>query len=159
MVGRLVSASMVKDWGGADRPDGAGRAGVRDCGRFRLMMVTDQICCAPSAGPPAKAAAARGFVMVPLLTVIAGGRHGGWFVTTPVARRLVGVERRRAEHAGRLDGPDQTFFLGLIVSIACHVGMRTSGGTRASAADHQCRRGQPVAVIAVDFSSPRSSLS
>ena len=143
MVGRLVSASIVKELGPVlTALMVAGRVGSGIAAELGSMMVTDQIAALRALGtdPIRKLVLPRilaGVVMVPILTVI--------------------CERRR--HARRLDRHDRAapglvvvywnsvvqglymqdvwmglikpFFLGFaIVSIGCHVGLRTRGGTQ-----------------------------
>ena len=52
------------------------------------------------------------------------------------------------------------FVLGfVIVTIACHVGLRTSGGTQGVGKATTCGGGRSVAVIAVDFFVTRVLIS
>ena len=164
-VGRLISASMIKELGpGADRAD-AGRprrVGHRRRARLDDGDRSDQRAARarhrsdPQAG---RAALLAGFFMTPVLTIIAnGGRH-----------------RRRLDHRGHqlrvasslywtsiIDGlylEDawmgliKPFFLGfVIVTIGCHVGLRTRGGTQGvGRATTNAVVAASVAVIAVDF--------
>ncbi len=127
MVGRLVSASIIKELGPVlTGLMVAGRVGSGIAAELGSMMVTDQIAALRALGtdPIRKLVVPRilaGIVMVPILTVIASaiGMVGGWLVTVdPAARRVLGLlERGRAGplHAGRLDGPHQAVLPGL-----CH---------------------------------------
>ena len=119
MVGRLVSASMVKELGPVlTGLMVAGRVGSGIAAELGSMMVTDQIAALRALGtdPIRKLVVPRmlaGLVMVPVLTVISSavGMVGGWIVTVwRAAGRLDGLlEHRRPGplHPGRLDGPDQ----------------------------------------------------
>src|SRR5512132_235644 len=94
MVGRLVSASMVKELGPVlTGLMVAGRVGSGIAAELGSMMVTDQIAALRALGtdPIRKLVVPRilaGLVMVPLLTVIAGavGMVGGWLVTFAILR-------------------------------------------------------------------------
>src|SRR5919106_1357336 len=94
MVGRLISASMVKELGPVlTGLMVAGRVGSGIAAELGSMMVTDQIAALRALGtdPIRKLVVPRilaGIVMVPLLTVIASGigMVGGWIVTIGVLR-------------------------------------------------------------------------
>src|SRR5687768_5762234 len=94
MVGRLVSASMVKELGPVlTGLMVAGRVGSGIAAELGSMMVTDQIAALRALGtdPIRKLVVPRilaGLVMVPLLTVIATGvgMVGGWIVTIGLLR-------------------------------------------------------------------------
>ena len=119
MVGRLVSASIIKELGPVlTGLMVAGRVGSGIAAELGSMMVTDQIAALRALGtdPIRKLVVPRilaGIVMVPILTVIASaiGMVGGWLVTVDAAARgLVGLlecGRAGAVHSRRLDGPDQ----------------------------------------------------
>ena len=106
MVGRLVSASIVKELGPVlTGLMVAGRVGSGIAAELGSMVVTDQIAALRALGtdPIRKLVAAahpRRLVMVPVLTVIASGvgMVGGWIVTVfAAAGRVDGLlERRRA---------------------------------------------------------------
>ncbi|PYR58119.1 MAG: transporter, partial [Acidobacteria bacterium] len=89
MVGRLISASMVKELGPVlTGLMVAGRVGSGIAAELGSMMVTDQIAALRALGtdPVRKLVVPRvlaGVLMVPLLTVLAGGigMVGGWIVT------------------------------------------------------------------------------
>src|ERR671918_1924885 len=89
MVGRLVSASMVKELGPVlTGLMVAGRVGSGIAAEMGSMVVTDQIAALRALGtdPIRKLVVPRilaGLLMVPLLTVLSGGigMVGGWIVT------------------------------------------------------------------------------
>ncbi len=165
MVGRLVSASMVKELGPVlTGLMVAGRVGSGIAAELGSMMVTDQIAALRALGtdPIRKLVMPRilaGLVMVPLLTVIAGGvgMVGGWFVTVFQLRVASSVYWNSVTQGLFMQdvwmGLIKPFFLGFaIVSIGCHVGMRTSGGTQGvGRATTNAVVASSVAVIAVDF--------
>jgi phospholipid/cholesterol/gamma-HCH transport system permease protein len=165
MVGRLVSASMVKELGPVlTGLMVAGRVGSGIAAELGSMMVTDQIAALRALGtdPIRKLVTPRilaGLIMVPLLTVIAGGvgMLGGWFVTVFQLRVASSVYWNSVTQGLFMQdvwmGLIKPFFLGFaIVSIGCHVGMRTSGGTQGvGRATTNAVVASSVAVIAVDF--------
>ncbi len=165
MVGRLVSASMVKELGPVlTGLMVAGRVGSGIAAELGSMMVTDQIAALRALGtdPIRKLVTPRilaGLVMVPLLTVIAGGvgMVGGWFVTVFQLRVASTVYWNSVTQGLFMQdvwmGLIKPFFLGFaIVSIGCHVGIRTSGGTQGvGRATTNAVVASSVAVIAVDF--------
>ena len=118
-VGRLISASMVKELGPV--LTGlmlAGRVGSGIAAELGSMVVTDQINALRALGtdPVRKLVVPRvlaGLIMAPILTVIAdtvGIRRRVVDRRVPAARRvqrLLDVDHRRPLHRGRLDGPDQ----------------------------------------------------
>jgi phospholipid/cholesterol/gamma-HCH transport system permease protein len=165
MVGRLVSASMVKELGPVlTGLMVAGRVGSGIAAELGSMMVTDQIAALRALGtdPIRKLVVPRilaGVIMVPLLTVIASGvgMVGGWIVATSLLRVASSVYWNAVVQGLYLQdiwmGLIKPFFLGFtIVSIGCHVGMRTSGGTQGvGRATTNAVVASSVAVIAVDF--------
>jgi phospholipid/cholesterol/gamma-HCH transport system permease protein len=165
MVGRLVSASMVKELGPVlTGLMVAGRVGSGIAAELGSMMVTDQIAALRALGtdPIRKLVLPRilaGLIMVPLLTVIAGGigMVGGWFVTVFQLRVASSVYWNAVITGLYMQdvwmGLIKPFFLGFaIVSIGCHVGMRTTGGTQGvGRATTNAVVASSVAVIAVDF--------
>jgi len=165
MVGRLVSASMVKELGPVlTGLMVAGRVGSGIAAELGSMMVTDQIAALRALGtdPIRKLVMPRilaGLLMVPLLTVIAGGvgMVGGWFVTVFQLRVASTIYWNSVIQGLYMQdvwmGLLKPFFLGFaIVSIGCHVGMRTSGGTQGvGRATTNAVVASSVAVIAVDF--------
>ena len=164
-VGRLVSASMVKELGPV--LTGlmlAGRVGSGIAAELGSMVVTDQINALRALGtdPIRKLVVPRvlaGVFMAPVLTVIADtvGIIGGWLIAVfqlRVASSLYWssiIEGLYMEDA--VMGLVKPFVLGfVIVTIGCHVGLRTRGGTQGvGRATTQAVVAASVAVIAVDF--------
>jgi phospholipid/cholesterol/gamma-HCH transport system permease protein len=164
-VGRLVSASMVKELGPV--LTGlmlAGRVGSGIAAELGSMMVTDQINALRALGtdPVRKLVVPRllaGFFMTPVLTIIANGVGivGGWIIAVSqlrVASSLYWtsiVEGLYMEDAWM--GLIKPFFLGfVIVTIGCHVGLRTRGGTQGvGRSTTNAVVASSVSVIAVDF--------
>jgi phospholipid/cholesterol/gamma-HCH transport system permease protein len=165
MVGRLVSASIVKELGPVlTGLMVAGRVGSGIAAEIGSMMVTDQIAALRALGsdPVRKLIVPRilgGLVMVPLLTVIASavGMVGGWIVTSTLLRVASSIYWNAVVQGLYIQdvwmGLIKPFFLGFtIVSIGCHVGMRTSGGTQGvGRATTNAVVASSVAVIAVDY--------
>lgn len=165
VVGRLVSASMVKELGPV--LTGlmlTGRVGSGIAAELGSMMVTDQISALRALGtdPIRKLVVPRmlaGVCMAPVLTVIADfvGILGGWLVARfqlQVASGLYWSSILQALYAPDIwMGLIKPFVLGfVIVSVACHVGLRTSGGTQGvgRATTNSVVAGS-VLVIAADF--------
>jgi phospholipid/cholesterol/gamma-HCH transport system permease protein len=164
-VGRLVSASMVKALGPV--LTGlmlAGRVGSGIAAELGSMVVTDQINALRALGtdPVRKLVAPRllaGFFMTPVLTIIADtvGILGGWLIA--VAQLRVPSSLYWSSILEGLymqdvwQGLIKPFFLGfVIVTIGCHVGLRTRGGTQGvGRATTNAVVAASVAVIAVDF--------
>jgi phospholipid/cholesterol/gamma-HCH transport system permease protein len=164
-VGRLVSASMVKELGPV--LTGlmlAGRIGSGIAAELGSMVVTDQINALRALGtdPVRKLVVPRvlaGFFMAPVLTVIADtvGMLGGWLIAVFQLRVTSSVYWNSV-----IDGlyPDDAwmglikpFCLGyVIVTIGCHVGLRAHGGTQGvGRATTAAVVAASVAVIGVDF--------
>ena len=164
-VGRLVSASMIKELGPV--LTGlmlAGRVGSGIAAELGSMMVTDQINALRALGtdPVRKLVVPRllaGFFMAPVLTVISDGVGilGGWLIAVFQLRVASSVYWTSIIEALYLDdvwmGLIKPFFLGFaIVTIGCHVGLRTSGGTQGvGRSTTNAVVAASVAVIAVDF--------
>lgn len=164
-VGRLISASMIKELGPV--LTGlmlAGRVGSGIAAEIGSMVVTDQVSALRALGtdPIRKLVVPRvlaGFFMTPVLTIIADavGIVGGWIIAVAqlrVASSLYWssiIEGLYIEDAWQ--GLIKPFFLGfVIVTIGCHVGLRTSGGTQGvGRATTNAVVASSVAVIAVDF--------
>ena len=164
-VGRLISASMVKELGPV--LTGlmlAGRIGSGIAAELGSMAVTDQINALRALGtdPVRKLVVPRvlaGFFMAPVLTIIANtvGILGGWLVAVfqlRVASSLYWssiVEGLYPEDLWM--GIIKPFCLGyVIVTIGCHVGLRTRGGTQGvGRATTAAVVAASVAVIVVDF--------
>jgi phospholipid/cholesterol/gamma-HCH transport system permease protein len=165
MVGRLVSASMVKELGPVlTGLMVAGRVGSGIAAELGSMMVTDQIAALRALGtdPIRKLVVPRilaGIVMVPLLTVIATGvgMVGGWIVTIGLLRVASSVYWNSVVQGLYMQdvwmGLIKPFILGFtIVSIGCHVGLRARGGTQGvGRATTNAVVTSSVAVIAVDY--------
>jgi phospholipid/cholesterol/gamma-HCH transport system permease protein len=165
MVGRMVSASIVKELGPVlTGLMVAGRVGSGIAAELGSMMVTDQIAALRALGtdPIRKLVVPRilaGIVMVPILTVIASavGMVGGWMVTVGVLRVASSIYWNSVVQGLFIQdvwmGLIKPFFLGFtIVSIGCHVGLRTRGGTQGvGRATTNAVVASSVAVIAVDY--------
>lgn len=164
-VGRLISASMIKELGPV--LTGlmlAGRVGSGIAAELGSMVVTDQINALRALGtdPIRKLVVPRvlaGFFMAPVLTVVANtvGIIGGWLIAVfelRVASSLYWssiVEGLYLQDAWM--GLIKPFCLGyVIVTIGCYVGLRTTGGTQGvGRATTNAVVASSVAVIAVDF--------
>jgi phospholipid/cholesterol/gamma-HCH transport system permease protein len=165
MVGRLVSASMVKELGPVlTGLMVSGRVGSGIAAELGSMLVTDQIAALRALGtdPVRKLVVPRvlaGLLMVPLLTALATGigMVGGWIVTVlqfHVASTVYWTSVTQGLYMQDVwMGAIKPFFLGFtIVTIGCHVGMRTTGGTQGVGnATKLAVVASSVAVIAVDF--------
>ena len=172
-VGRLISASMIKELGPV--LTGlmlAGRIGSGIAAELGSMVVTDQINALRALGtdPIRKLVVPRvlaGVFMAPVLTVIANtvGIIGGWLIAVfqlRVASSLYWssiIEGLYMEDA--IMGIVKPFCLGyVIVTIGCHVGLRTTGGTQGvGRATTAAVVAASVAVIAVDFFVTRLMIS
>ena len=164
-VGRLVSASMIRELGPA--LTGlmlAGRIGSGIAAELGSMVVTDQINALRALGtdPVRKLVVPRvlaGIVMTPVLTVVADavGIVGGWLISVyqlRVASSLYWSSVMDVLYIGDVwMGIIKPFILGYaIVTIGCHVGLRTTGGTQGvGRATTNAVVAASVAVIAVDF--------
>jgi phospholipid/cholesterol/gamma-HCH transport system permease protein len=144
-VGRLVSASMIKELGPVlTALMLAGRVGSGIAAELGSMVVTDQINALRALGtdPVRKLVVPRvlaGFLMAPVLTVIADvvGILGGWIIAVFQLRVSSGVYWNSVSRASTSQdiwmGLIKPFFLGFaIVTIGCHVGLRTRAAPRAS---------------------------
>jgi phospholipid/cholesterol/gamma-HCH transport system permease protein len=165
LVGRLVSASMVKELGPV--LTGlmlAGRVGSGIAAELGSMVVTDQINALRALGtdPVRKLVVPRllaGFFMAPALTVMADlfGLMGGWIIAVGQYRVSTSVYWTSVTDALYVQdawmGLIKPFALGfVIVTVGCHVGLRTSGGTQGvGRATTNAVVTASVAVIAVDF--------
>jgi phospholipid/cholesterol/gamma-HCH transport system permease protein len=165
MVGRLVSASIIKELGPVlTGLMVAGRVGSGIAAELGSMMVTDQIAALRALGtdPIRKLVVPRilaGVVMVPVLSVIASGigMVGGWIVTYSLLRVASSVYWNAVVQGLFIQdvymGLIKPFLLGFaIVSIVCHVGLRAKGGTEGvGRATTNAVVASSVAVIAVDY--------
>jgi phospholipid/cholesterol/gamma-HCH transport system permease protein len=164
-VGRLVSASMLKELGPV--LTGlmlAGRVGSGIAAELGSMVVTDQINALRALGtdPIRKLVVPRvlaGVIMTPILTIIADtlGIVGGWIIAVFQLRVASSLYWTSVTDGLYLEdawmGLIKPFVLGFaIVTIGCHVGMRTSGGTQGvGRSTTQAVVAASVAVIAVDL--------
>jgi phospholipid/cholesterol/gamma-HCH transport system permease protein len=165
VVGRLVSASMIKELGPVlTALMLTGRIGSGIAAELGSMVVTDQINALRALGtdPIRKLVVPRvlsGFLMAPVLTIIsdAVGIVGGWMVARFQLQVPSGVYWSSVTEALYMQdvwmGLIKPFVLGfVIVTIACHVGLRTSGGTEGvGRATTVSVVAGSVAVIAADF--------
>ena len=165
VVGRLVSASMIKELGPVlTALMLTGRIGSGIAAELGSMVVTDQINALRALGtdPIRKLVVPRvlaGFLMAPVLTVIADfvGIFGGWIVARFQLQVATGLYWSSVTQGLYMQdvwmGLIKPFFLGfVIVTIACHVGLGTKGGTQGvGKATTVAVVAGSVAVIAVDF--------
>ena len=165
IVGRLVAASMIKELGPVlTALMLTGRIGSGIAAELGSMVVTDQINALRALGtdPIRKLVVPRilaGILMAPVLTVVSDfvGIFGGWIVARfqlQVASGLYWSSTLKGLYMQDLwMGLIKPFALGfVIVTIACHVGLRTSGGTQGvGKATTVAVVAGSVAVIAVDF--------
>jgi len=173
VVGRLVSASMIKELGPV-------LTGLMLCGRvgsgiaaeLGSMVVTDQINALRALGtdPIRKLVVPRmlaGIFMAPVLTVISDfvGIVGGWMVARYQLQVATGLYWSSITQALYMQdvwmGLAKPFLLGfVIVSVACHVGLRTSGGTQGvGISTTKAVVVGSVGVIAMDFFVTRIMIS
>ena len=173
VVGRLVSASMIKELGPV--LTGlmlTGRVGSGIAAELGSMVVTDQINALRALGtdPIRKLVVPRvlsGLFMAPILTVIADfvGMVGGWIVARFQLQVATGLYWSSVQEglyiADVWMGIIKPFVLGfVIVTIACHVGLRTTGGTQGVGRSTTAAVvAGSVAVIAVDFFVTRVLIS
>jgi phospholipid/cholesterol/gamma-HCH transport system permease protein len=173
VVGRLVAASMIKELGPV--LTGlmlTGRVGSGIAAELGSMVVTDQINALRALGtdPIRKLVVPRvlsGIIMAPVLTVIADfvGMVGGWIVARFQLQVATGLYWSSIQQALFMQdvwmGIIKPFVLGfVIVTVACHVGLRTSGGTQGvGKATTVAVVAGSVAVIAADFFVTRVLIS
>jgi phospholipid/cholesterol/gamma-HCH transport system permease protein len=164
-VGRLVSASMIKELGPAITGLMlAGRIGSGIAAELGSMVVTDQINALRALGtdPVRKLVVPRvlaGIFMAPVLTIVADtvGIVGGWLIAVFQLRVASSLYWTSVVDVLYFEdvwmGLIKPFCLGfVIVSIGCHVGLRTRGGTQGvGRATTNAVVAASVAVIAVDF--------
>ena len=165
VVGRLVSASMVKELGPVlTALMVTGRVGSGIAAELGSMVVTDQIAALRALGtdPIRKLVLPRviaGTVMVPVLTVIANGvgMLGGMIISVTQLKVAASIYWTNV-----VDGLFmEDLWMGLIkpvvlgfalVSIGCHVGLRTKGGTQGvGRATTNAVVTASVAVLILDF--------
>jgi len=165
MVGQLVSASMIKELGPVlTALMVCGRVGSGIAAELGSMMVTDQIAALRALGtdPVRKLVIPRviaGTLMVPLLTVVADGVGlvGAWLIAL-TQLKVASAPFWNSVVAGLYIedvwmGLIKPFFLGFVlVSIGCHVGLRTTGGTQGvGRSTTQAEVAGSVAVLIVAF--------
>lgn len=172
-VGRLISASMIKELGPVlTALMLAGRVGSGIAAELGSMVVTDQVSALRALGtdPIRKLVVPRvlaGFIMCPILTVVANavGLAGGWIIAVTQLRVASSVYWQSVVDGLYIQdlwmGLIKPFFLGfIIVSIGCHVGLRTSGGTQGvGRATTSAVVAASVTVLVVDFFVTRLLIS
>lgn len=165
VVGRLVSASMVKELGPVlTALMVTGRVGSGIAAELGSMVVTDQIAALRALGtdPIRKLVLPRvlaGTVMVPVLTVIADavGILGGLIISVTQLRVAGSIYWSNVIDGLYMDdlwmGLIKPVALGFaLVTIGCHVGLRASGGTQGvGRATTNAVVSASVAVLVLDF--------
>ena len=165
VVGRLVSASMVKELGPVlTALMVTGRVGSGIAAELGSMVVTDQIAALRALGtdPIRKLVLPRvvaGTVMLPVLTVISDGvgMFGGALISNFQLKVASSVYWNNVVQGLYVQdlwmGLIKPVILGFALStIACHVGMRTKGGTRGvGRSTTNAVVAGSIAVLAVDF--------
>ena len=165
MVGRLISASMVKELGPVlTGLMVSGRVGSGIAAEIGSMLVTDQIAGRRALGtdPVRKLVVPRvlaGIFMMPLLSVLATGigMVGGWIVTVLQFHVASTVYWSSVVQGLYIQdvwmGLVKPIFLGFtLVTNGCHVGLRTTGGAQGVGNSTKLAVvASSVAVIAVDF--------
>ena len=172
-VGRLVSASMIKELGPVlTALMLVGRVSSGIAAELGSMTVTDQINALRALGtdPIRKLVVPRvlaGIVMTPVLTMVANavGLIGGWVVSVQTLRVPSGLYWSSVVDGLFIEdlwmGLLKPFFLGfIIVTVGCHVGLRTRGGTEGvGRATTSAVVTASVGVIAMDFFATQLLLS
>src|SRR6266702_4537647 len=165
VVGRLVSASMIKELGPVlTALMLTGRIGSGIAAELGSMVVTDQINALRALGtdPIRKLVVPRmlaGIFMAPVLTVIADfvGILGGWVIARFQLQVNSGLYWSSITKGLYMQdvwmGLSKPFVFGFVIAtIACHVGLRTTGGTAGvGKATTVAVVAGSVAVIAADF--------
>ena len=165
VVGRLVSASMIKELGPVlTALMLTGRIGSGIAAELGSMAVTDQINALRALGtdPVRKLVVPRvlaGIFMAPVLTVISDfiGILGGWVIARYQLQVNSGLYWSSITKGLYMQdvwmGLSKPFVFGfLIATIACHVGLRTTGGTAGVGKSTTISVvAGSVAVIAADF--------
>ncbi len=108
-----------------------------------------------------------GFIMCPILTVVADtvGMLGGWIIALTQLRVSSGIYWSSVVEGLYIQdvwmGIIKPFFLGVvIVTIGCHVGLRTSGGTQGvGRSTTNAVVAASVVVLMVDFFVTRLLIS
>ena len=156
-VGRLVSASMIKELGPVlTALMLVGRVSSGIAAELGAMVVTDQINALRALGtdPVRKLVVPRvlaGILMTPVLTVVANavGLVGGWIVVVQNLKVASGLYWSSVVDGLYMEdvwmGMLKPLFLGfIIVTVGCHLGLRTRGGTAGRRPGHHQRRGHRV---------------
>jgi phospholipid/cholesterol/gamma-HCH transport system permease protein len=165
VVGRLVSASMVKELGPVlTALMVTGRVGSGIAAELGSMAVTEQIAALRALGtdPIRKLVVPRviaGTVMVPVLTVLADGvgMVGGLLISVTQLKVAGSIYWSNVVDGLYMDdvwmGLIKPVVLGFaLVTIGCHVGLRTKGGTQGvGRATTNAVVSASVAVLALDF--------
>lgn len=165
MVGRLVSASMLRELGPVlTALMVTGRVGSGIAAELGSMTVTEQIAALRSLGtdPVRKLVVPRvlaGTLMVPVLTVISDaiGMAGGAIISWSQLKVAGSVYWNNVVQGLYVQdlwmGIIKPFVLGFVlVTIACYVGMSTTGGTQGvGRSTTKAVVAGSVAVLAVDF--------
>ena len=165
VVGRLVSASMVKELGPVlTALMVCGRVGSGIAAELGSMVVTDQIAALRALGtdPIRKLVVPRviaGTLMVPVLTVIsdAVGMLGGALISTLQLKVASSVYWNNVLAGLYMEdvymGLLKPVVLGFaLTTIGCHVGLRTKGGTQGvGRATTNAVVAGSVSVLALDF--------
>lgn len=165
VVGRLVSVSIVKELGPVMTALMlSGRVGSGMAAELGSMVVTDQINALRALGtdPIRKLVIPRvlaGLLMAPVLTIMSDftGIFGGWIVARFQLQVSTGLYWSSVTQVLFIQDVQQglikPFLFGFtIVTIACHVGLRTTGGTQGvGRATTTAVVAGSVAVIALDF--------
>jgi phospholipid/cholesterol/gamma-HCH transport system permease protein len=165
VVGRLVSASMVKELGPVlTALMVTGRVGSGIAAELGSMVVTDQIAALRALGtdPIRKLVVPRvlaGTLMVPVLTIISDGvGMVGAAIISQLQLQVASTVYWNSVVQGLYIqdiwmGLIKPFVLGFVlVTIGCHVGLRARGGTQGvGRATTNAVVAASVAVLAVDF--------
>jgi phospholipid/cholesterol/gamma-HCH transport system permease protein len=165
MVGRMVSASMVKELGPVlTALMVTGRVGSGIAAELGSMVVTDQIAALRALGtdPIRKLVLPRvvaGTVMLPILTIISDGvgMFGGGLISTFQLKVASSVYWNNVVQGLYPEdlwmGLLKPVLLGFaLATIACHVGLRTKGGTQGvGRSTTNAVVAGSIAVLAVDF--------
>jgi phospholipid/cholesterol/gamma-HCH transport system permease protein len=165
VVGRLVSASMVKELGPAlTALMVTGRVGSSIAAELGSMVVTEQIAALRALGtdPIRKLVLPRvvaGTLMLPVLTIIsdAVGIVGGMVISVTQLKVAATIYWSNVVEGLYMDdlwmGLIKPVVLGFaLVTIACHVGLRAHGGTQGvGRATTNAVVGASVVVLALDF--------
>jgi phospholipid/cholesterol/gamma-HCH transport system permease protein len=173
VVGRLVAASMVKELGPVlTALMVTGRVGSGIAAELGSMNVTEQIAALRSLGtdPVRKLVVPRvvaGTIMLPILTVIADavGMVGGLVISVTQLKIAGSVYWSNVVEGLYLAdiwmGLIKPVVLGFaLVTIACHVGLRASGGTQGvGRATTRAVVGASVVVLAADFLLTKALIS